>query len=79
MAMIRIGRRDRRDPVSPDWPLLIASCRECRRLQSLAADRVEVTPEGAHHGCKFCDVSFPIRWRDAVALGIVDEPFQALG
>jgi hypothetical protein len=76
--MLRIGRRDRRGPVSPGWPLLIASCRECRRLQSLAADRVDLTDDGAQHRCKFCDVAFSVRWDDAIALGIVEDRFQPL-
>jgi hypothetical protein len=69
---MQVGGREQRDAVSEGWSLLIASCRECRRLQHLVADRFEITPDGAHHRCPFCDVLFPIRWEDAVALGVVD-------
>jgi hypothetical protein len=70
MAMIQIGGREQRASVSEGWSLLIASCRACRRLQHLAAERVEITTDGAHHRCPFCDEVYPIRWEDAVALGV---------
>jgi hypothetical protein len=42
-------------------------------LQHLAAERLEITPDGARHRCPFCDVEFAVRLEDAVALGVVDE------
>src|SRR4051812_32793519 len=64
------GRDERRRSVPADWPLLIASCRACRRLQHLAADRFQTTEDGLRHRCRFCDVPFAVREDDAIALGV---------
>jgi hypothetical protein len=74
VAMFGGGRVERREVVSADWPLLIASCRECRRLQHLVADRFQVTEDGLRHRCRFCDVPFAVRHADAVALGVDVSP-----
>lgn len=50
---------------------VVAPCRHCSRPQIVAVTRVEVTDGVAWHRCRSCEHLSPLRWEDAVALGLV--------
>jgi len=60
---------DRRRRVKSARPV-VAPCRNCSRPQIVSVKRIELAYGGAWHRCRNCGELSPIRWADAVELGL---------